>query len=285
MMYVWPAARQPRKSVRLRAKSWPGTAPKVSQVRNHHRAAGPTRRSRIASSGGVQRVPGLQRAGVEDLAVDVGLAPFAVPPELQLGDRAIGLMLRDPGERVGPGARAVPGVQAAEQAPVELAAAPPRVRQAGPQARAGAGAVEEHQAERVAARHGGECNAYLPVPLICRECRESFVFTPERQREWYEVRGRYLGKSPLRCQTCGPRHGLQVRVGKALQAALRELDGRDVEALLRVAELHGELGHAAKAEEFVRRACNQAERRDCLPAIAARVSALRERLSAAAAER
>lgn len=138
---------------------------------------------------------------------------------------------------------------------------------------------------RQAGLYWGPYVAYLPVPLICRECRESFVFTPERQREWYEVRGRYLGKSPLRCQTCGPRHGLQVRVGKALQAALRELDGRDVEALLRVAELHGELGHAAKAEEFVRRACNQAERRDCLPAIAARVSALRERLSAAAAER
>lgn len=124
--------------------------------------------------------------------------------------------------------------------------------------------------------------AYLPVVMCCRDCRDGYVFTPERQREWYERRGRYLGKLPMRCEVCGPRHGLAVRAGKALEVALRGLDVGDPEALLRVAELHAEVGHADKAEVFVRRACNQAERRDTLPAIAARVQQLRARLKGGA---
>lgn len=121
--------------------------------------------------------------------------------------------------------------------------------------------------------------AYLPVVRVCRECRADFTVTPERQRRWHEVHGRYLGKVPTRCGVCGPRHGLRVRAQKALTAALVKLDGRDPLALLRVAELYGEMGLAAKAEEFVRRACNQAERLDRGAEIAGRVTALRERLA------
>jgi hypothetical protein len=134
MMYVWPAARQPMKSVRRRAKSWPGAAPKVSQVRNHHRASGPTQALADRRERGVQRVPGEQRAGVERVAVDVRAAPLAVPPELQLGDRPIGLDAARPRPAPRPTTDApCQACRRPQQPAVQHAAGPPRVRQAGAQ--------------------------------------------------------------------------------------------------------------------------------------------------------
>ena len=119
--------------------------------------------------------------------------------------------------------------------------------------------------------------AYLPVRFDCHDCGQPFTFTPQRQREWYERHGRYVGKHPTRCDTCGPRHGARVRLEKALAAALARLDRRDPAALMTVAELYAALGLHAKSDEHARQARNRARDTDHAVAIEARITALSRR--------
>src|SRR5690606_31169548 len=116
----------------------------------------------------------IEQLDVEALVADLGAAPLAVAPKLNLADRLAAAVLGQPGQRLAPARKTAPVVESTERR-VEHPADPPRVTQARPRraleqlpdapqhaiagpaiatARArpgqvaGAGAVVDHQAQR-----------------------------------------------------------------------------------------------------------------------------------------
>ena len=116
--------------------------------------------------------------------------------------------------------------------------------------------------------------AYLPRGFLCRACGAPFVIDPEAQRRSYELHGVYIDKRPRRCPPCRQANTTRARAQADLEAARARPDATEPAGLLAIAAALHRLGRTAKASEHVRRARNQARRRDTLVDVDAAIAAL-----------
>ncbi len=117
--------------------------------------------------------------------------------------------------------------------------------------------------------------AYLPRAFLCRACGAPFVLEPEAQRRSYELHGVYIDKRPRRCPPCRRANSTHARAQADLEAARARPDATEPAGLLAIAAALHRLERSAKASEQVRRARNQARRRDTLLEVDAAIAALR----------
>jgi hypothetical protein len=127
--------------------------------------------------------------------------------------------------------------------------------------------------------------AYYDDDIECEDCGQTFTFSAEEQRFWYEELQFLLRSRPKQCAPCRRRRRERKKAEAQLGPALAQLTvtPKEPQLLLQIADLYLEAGRPRKSAEYLRRAKNQVDDPTLLEELWARIRAT-EQLGTSTAE-
>lgn len=118
---------------------------------------------------------------------------------------------------------------------------------------------------------GAPFYAYYDVMLRCTDCGQSFTFSAEDQRFWYEHLRFIIYAYPKQCLPCRRKRRDRNQASAELSSILQKLDHRNPQELIRVAELYQRMGIKRKSLEYMRRAKNLVRDPELVRALLAKI--------------
>ncbi len=98
---------------------------------------------------------------------------------------------------------------------------------------------------------------YVEIEYRCRECGETFLFTPREQKYWYEKLGFLTDSRPVNCPQCRRKIRKNKKGAERLGELLHKEDDLSAEELEEMSEIYREMGALTKAEIMAKRGKNK----------------------------